>query len=190
MNIKEYHLKKTLLLLSCALLAAALALSGCKNTEYITVTNTTTLPASTVTTTATETTATTVTTTSTVIDEDNILDQIALSDESVIYIPGTGSFYYQRFEGAIDEDIIFHDVIFTNTVIETFAAIRYCITTSFQDGTSEYLMFGYLQSDCNGIYFNFTQYDNPQTGVMMILYDNPQSGEQTLDLYIMVEKTE
>jgi hypothetical protein len=139
-------------------LAVVLTLSGCTKTEYVTVTDTTILPAVTVTETAS-----------------TVNGDVLLADEGILTVDGTGSFYYQRFDGEIGEDILFHDVIFTRsyyvqdgtTVTEVLLPLMYNITVEFQDDTTEILSFVGLPAE-DAINVNLTQYDSPQAGVMMV----------------------
>ncbi len=151
----------------------ALTLSGCAKTEYVTVTDTTTLP------------AVTVTRTASMANGD-----VLLADEGFLTIDVMGSFYYQRFDGGVGEGILFHDVIFTRsyyvqdgtTVTEVVMPLMYNITVECQDDTTEILSFVGLPAE-NAIDVNLTQYDSPKAGVMMVTID------RTVYTYILVSTT-
>jgi hypothetical protein len=190
--IKENTMKKAALFISSAILITSLLLAGCAGTEYVTVTNTSTITNTTsVTTTATTTiqdttTITKTVTTNIVTNRDAILEQLAQSDEGLIDLGEYGPFYYKLFEGEIDEDIVFHDVTFTRTVIQTLLPIVYCIKAGYVDGTDELITHNGTVDDYYGIYFDFGQHEDPPAGVMMVLYDDTESGEHVLDLYVLV----
>ena len=166
-------MKRISVIILSVFLAAVLTLSGCTNTEYVTVTDTTTLPAVTVTQTAS-----------------TLNGDVLLADEGILTVDGTGSFYYQRFDGEIGEDILFHDVIFTRsyyvqdgtTVTEVLLPLMYNISVEFQDDTTEVLSFVGLPAE-NAIDVNLTQYNSPQAGVMMVTVD------RTVYTYILVSTT-
>jgi hypothetical protein len=166
-------MKKMPLVILGLILVGALMLSGCTKTEYVTVTDTTTLPAVTVTQTASA-----------------LNGDVLLADEGFLTIDGTGSFYYQRFDGEIGEGILFHDVIFTRsyyvqdgtTVTQVVMPLMYNITVEFQDDTTEILSFVGLPAE-NAINVNLTQHDSPQAGVMMVTVD------RTVYTYILVSTT-
>jgi hypothetical protein len=154
-------------------LAAVLILSSCTKTEYVTVTDTTTLPAVTVTQTASA-----------------LNGDVLLVDEGTLTIDGMGSFYYQRFDGEVGEENLFHDVIFTRsyyvqdgtTVTQVVMPLMYNITVEFQDDTTEILSFVGLPAQ-NAIDVNLTQYDSPQAGVMMVTVNGH------VYIYILVSTT-
>jgi hypothetical protein len=166
-------MKRILLILSSVLLAVVFTLSGCTKTEYVTVTDTTTLPAVTVTQTASIPS-----------------DSAALAEEGFLTIDDMGSFYYQRFDGEIGEDILFHDVIFTRsyyvqdgtTVTEVVMPLMYNISIKFQNDTTETLSFVGLPAE-NAIEVNLTQYNSPKAGVMMVTVN------RTVYTYIIVSTT-
>jgi hypothetical protein len=101
-----------------------------------------------------------------------------------------GSFYYQRFDGEVGEEILFHDVIFTRsyyvqdgtTVTQVVMPLMYNITVEFQDDTTEILSFVGLPAQ-NAIDVNLTQYDSPQAGVMMVTVNGH------VYIYILVSTT-
>jgi hypothetical protein len=151
-------MKRISVIILSFLLTVMLALSGCTKTEYVTVTDTKTLPAVTVTQTAS-----------------TLNGDVSLADEGFFTVDGTGSFYYQRFDREIGEAILFHDVIFTRsyyvqdgtTVTEVVVPLMYNISIEFQDDTTETLSFVGLPAE-DAIDVNLTQYDSPQAGVMMV----------------------
>ena len=155
-------MKQTSVIILSVFLAAVLTLSGCTKTEYVTVTDTTTA--------TTTLPAVTVTQTASALNGD-----VSLAGEGFLTIDGMGSFYYQRFDGEIGEDILFHDVTFTRsyyvqdgtTVTEVLLPLMYNITIEFQDETEETLRFVGLPAE-DAIDVNLTQYDSPQAGVMMV----------------------
>ncbi len=158
-------------------LAGALTLSGCTETEYVTVTDTITAT----------TTLPVVTTTETI---STLNRDVSLADEGTLTIDGMGSFYYQRFDGEVGEEILFHDVIFTRsyyvqdgtTVTQVVMPLMYNITVEFQGETTEILCFVGLPA-ANAIDVNLTQYDSPQAGVMMVTVNS------TVYTYILVSTT-
>ena len=166
-------MKRISVIILSVFLAAVLTLSGCTNTEYVTATDTTTLPAVTVTQMASA-----------------LNGDVLLADEGFLTVDGMGSFYYQRFDGEIGEDILFHDVIFTRsyyvqdgtTFTEVVMPLMYNISVEFQDDTTEILSFVGLPAE-NAIDVNLTQYNSPQAGVMMVTVD------RTVYTYILVSTT-
>lgn len=166
-------MKQISVIILSVFLAVVLILSGCTETEYVTVTDTTTLPAVTVTQTATA-----------------LNGDVSLAGEGTLTIDGMGSFYYQRFDGEVGEEILFHDVIFTRsyyvqdgtTVTQVVMPLMYNITVEFQDDTTEILSFVGLPAE-DAINVNLTQYDSPQAGVMMVTVG------YTVYTYILVSTT-
>ncbi len=170
-------MKRTSAVIVCGLLVVAFTLSGCTETEYVTVTDTTTAT----------TTLPEVTVTQTV---STLNGDVSLADEGTLTIDGMGSFYYQRFAGEIDEVIAFHDITFTRcyvvengtTLTENVTPIMYNISIEGEGGEAEILRFVGLPAK-DAIHVNLTQYESPQAGVMMVTYDN------VVYIYILVSTT-
>jgi hypothetical protein len=176
-------MKQSSVIILSVFLAVVLILSGCTETEYVTVTDTTTA-------TTTQPAVTVMQTTTKTITDTAINSEVLLADEGDITIDGVGSFYYQRFAGEIDEVIAFHDITFTRcyvvengtTLTENVTPVMYNISIEGEGGEAEILRFVGLPAK-DAIHVNLTQYESPQAGVMMVTYDN------VVYIYILVSTT-
>jgi hypothetical protein len=160
---------------------------GTPQTNTVKVTSTTTITTTTTMTNGTITTVTKTVTTNIFNNQEEILEKLLQSGEGVIDIEEYGSFYYKLFEGALDEDVVFHNVTFKKTTIQTLLPIIYSLSAGYADGTDELIMHNGTANDYYGVYFDFGQHEAPQAGVMMYLYDNDE-GEHILKLYMLVEQ--
>jgi hypothetical protein len=186
--MKRKILSTCALIFMTTLLLVVFVGCGTPQTNTVKITSTATVTTTTTMTNGTSVTVTKTVTTNVFDNEADILEKLTQSSEGIIDIEEHGAFYYKLFEGALDEDVIFHDVAFKKTVIQTLLPVVYTLSGGYADGTEELIMHNGAANDYYGIFFDFGQHEDPQAGVMMYLYDNG-AGEHILKLYMLVEQS-
>jgi hypothetical protein len=108
-----------------------------------------------------------------------------LAEEGMIFIRGTGYFYYQEVDIPLT-GTVFQGVTFTpnspgeGTTIT--APLAYWLTVRFVDGTTEELQYVGFYSDL-AVNINFTQHESPKAGIMLV-YDSTNRAS----MYLLVSE--